>query len=98
MADGETLYVIFKPIEWFEKYAYSDQDGDFWINKTAKDDWDNDTTLNYDRCRTCCIHKAEIAISLYNPEHVATSYDNLSDIEWGVKSVATEDTHPQFFV
>ena len=61
-------------------------------------EWYDDNAPYVDGVSSCMISKTELDECFENIDSIYISADAYDDISWGVESVATPSTHPQYFV
>ena len=89
------MIVRLKPLEWFEKYAYKDIDGDWWLTKELYDEYN----LTED--------KVEAGFYLDASNNPYSGLVDLSDTaaranfqhySWAIDEYYTQKNNPEYFL
>jgi len=88
------MIIKIKPLSWFQKHAFMDEDDDFWATAKLRDSYNNkDTKLLYKRASPICITKETADTLLKNVD--PTGYNKVA---WAVSTVVTKREYPEYFI
>ena len=87
------MVVRIKPFRWFIENAVEDDEGDFWENEEAKNDYYNSRKESVLNESLSYISKKQTGKILMN-----VSLDFYNNHIWAIEEVLTQDEYPECFL
>ena len=82
---------------WFRKYAYQDQDADWWLTKELWEQYNNHThDEGSERFHFFCAEPYDAVIDLNADDNYYIR--NFGEISWCIAEIYTVETNPEMFL